>query len=288
MSDNKTKGIFFMLLSSLGFSLMAVSIKYADGIPLFEKIFFRNLVSFFVALWGLRHTKNFADLLGKKGNRKFLFLRAFTGLLGVIGNFYGITYLPLANANIITKLSPFIVLFFSAYFLKKKIRKIQVAGFFISFFGLILIIRPTLDFNILPSLGALTSAVCGGAAYTLVRHLGNRKENPNTIVFVFSMISVLGMFPLMMMDFVRPTFYQLLILISIGIFASFGQFGLTYAYKYSKASEVSIYSYSSIIFTLILGFMFFGEVPDLLEIIGGTIVVAVAVKLYFVFKEEKE
>lgn len=288
MIDNKTKGILFMLMSSLGFSLMAVSIKYAEGIPLFEKIFFRNLVSFFVALWGLRNTKNFMDLLGKKGNRKFLLGRSIAGLLGVITNFYAIANLPLANANIITKLSPFVVLFFSAYYLKEKVRGIQVAGFFLSFFGLILIIRPTLDFNILPSLSAVASAVCGGAAYTLVRHLGNRKENPNTIVFVFSLISVLGMFPLMIMDFVVPTLTQLMILLSIGVFASFGQFGLTYAYKYSKASEVSIYAYSSIIFTLVLGFFFFNEVPDMYEVIGGLIVIAVAVKLYFVFKGEKE
>ena len=92
----------------------------------------------------------------------------------------------------------------------------------------------------------------------------------------------------MMMDFVMPTFTQFLVLISIGVFASFGQFGLTYAYKYSKASEVSIYAYSSIIFTLILGILFFGEIPDLFEIIGGIIVIAVAIKLYFVFREEKE
>lgn len=287
MLDNKTKGILFMLASSLGFSLMAVSIKYVDGIPLFEKIFFRNLVSFFTALWTLRHTKDFMSLFGKKENRMALFMRSFAGLLGVITNFYAIANLPLANANIITKLAPFAVLFFSAYFLKEKVRKIQVAGFFISFFGLILIIRPTLDFNILPSLSAVASAACGGVAYTLVRHLGNKKENPSTIIFVFSLISVLGMLPFMMLDFVVPNFKELMILLSIGIFASVGQYGLTYAYKYSKASEVSIYSYSSIIFTIILGFMFFGEIPDLWESIGGIIIVAVAVKLYFVFKEEK-
>ena len=128
--------------------------------------------------------------------------------------------------------------------------------------------------------------MCAGIAYTFVRTLGNRKENPSTIVFVFSLISVLGIFPFMMADFVVPTFKEFLILLSIGVFATFGQFGLTYAYKYSKASEVSIYTYSSIIFTVILGFIFFGEIPDILTVIGGAIVIAVAVKLYYVFKEK--
>ena len=286
MLDNKTKGIFFMLISSLGFSFMAVSIKYVSDIPLFEKIFFRNLVSLFVALWGLRHMKSFGVLLGQKGNRRYLIGRSVAGLLGVVTNFYAIAHLPLANANILNKLSPFVVLFLSAYFLKEKLRKIQVAGFFISFFGVMLIIKPTLDFDILPSLSALASAVCAGTAYTFVRTLGNRKENPSTIVFVFSLISVLGIFPFMMADFVVPTFKEFLILLSIGVFATFGQFGLTYAYKYSKASEVSIYTYSSIIFTVILGFIFFGEIPDILTVIGGAIVIAVAVKLYYVFKEK--
>lgn len=287
MLDNKTKGILFMLMSSLGFSLMAVSIKYVSGIPLFEKIFFRNLVSLFVALWGLRHVGDISVLLGQKGNRIFLVGRSVFGLLGVITNFYAIAHLPLANANILNKLSPFVVLFLSAYFLREKLRKIQVAGFFISFFGVILIIKPTLDFNILPSLSALASAVFAGAAYTMVRHLGTKRENPNTIVFIFSLISVIGIFPFMMMNYVQPSFKELMILLSIGVFATFGQFGLTYAYKFSKASEVSIYTYSSIIFTVILGFIFFGEIPDLLTVIGGIIVTAVAVKLYFVFKEKE-
>ena len=287
MLDNKTKGILFMLMSALGFSFMAVSIKYVSGIPLFEKIFFRNLVSLFVALWGLRHMKSLSVLLGQKGNRLCLVGRSVAGLLGVITNFYAIAHLPLANANILNKLSPFVVLFLSAYFLKERLRKIQVAGFFISFIGVILIIKPTLDFNILPSVSALLSAVCAGIAYTLVRVLGNRKENPSTIVFVFSLISVVGIFPFMMMNYVQPNFKELLILLSIGVFATFGQFGLTYAYKYSKASEVSIYNYSSIVFTVILGLLFFGEIPDILTILGGIIIIAVAIKLYFVFKEKE-
>lgn len=286
MQDNKTKGIIFMLISSLGFSFMAVSIKYVSDIPLFEKIFFRNLVSLFVALWGMRNMKSFSVLLGQKGNRGFLLARAVAGLLGVVTNFYAIAHLPLANANILNKLSPFVVLFLSAFFLKEKLRKIQVIGFFVSFFGVILIVKPTLDFNIIPSLSAILSAIFAGTAYTIVRVLGNRKENPNTIVFVFSLVSVLGIFPFMMANYVVPSFKELLILLSIGIFATFGQFGLTYAYKYSKASEVSIYTYSSIIFTIILGFFFFGEIPDILTIIGGIIITAVAVKLYFVFKEK--
>ena len=286
MLDNKSKGIVFMLISALGFSLMAVSIKYVGNIPLFEKIFFRNFVSLFVALWSLRHTGDFKILLGKKGNRRYLLGRSIAGLLGVIANFYAISHLPLANANIINKLSPFVVLFFSAVFLKEKIRKIQVAGFIISFIGVILIVKPTFDFTIIPSIMALLSAIFAGMAYTFVRYLGNRNENPSTIVFVFSVISVIGMFPPMMMDFVMPNMRELLILLSIGVFASFGQFGLTYAYKFSKASEVSIYNYSSIIFTIILGFLFFGEIPDMLTIIGGIIIVLVAIKLYFVFKKE--
>ena len=91
----------------------------------------------------------------------------------------------------------------------------------------------------------------------------------------------------MMMNYVQPNFKELLILLSIGVFATFGQFGLTYAYKYSKASEVSIYNYSSIVFTVILGLLFFGEIPDILTILGGIIIIAVAIKLYFVFKEKE-
>ncbi|MGO5064874.1 MULTISPECIES: EamA family transporter [unclassified Clostridium] len=66
----------------------------------------------------------------------------------------------------------------------------------------------------------------------------------------------------------------------IGIFAAIAQYSLTYAYKYAPASEVVIYNYTNIVFSSIIGFFIWMEVPDYLSILGGLIIIIMAVIVY--------
>ncbi len=82
------------------------------------------------------------------------------------------------------------------------------------------------------------------------------------------------------MNFVKPTPVELLLLVGIGLTAAMGQFGLTYAYTYAPASEVSVYNYTIIVSGLIAGYILFGEIPDVFSFIGGTIIILTAIFLY--------
>ena len=276
--SNKTKAVFFMLISALGFTFMSVTVKYVKGIPLFEKVFFRNLISLAIAFYMIK--KSSSPIFGKKENQIALLARSGFGLIGVILNFYAISHLSLADSTMLGKLSPIFVTIMACLFLKEKIDKKQIIGIFITFIGALLVIKPQFSLSIIPSMAGLLSAAASGVAYTLLRYLKD-KENPDTIIFYFSIISVLGTLPLVLADYVAPSLSQLAFLFGTGLFASVGQFGITYAYKYSKATEVSIYTYSAIIFGIILGIIFFREIPDLLSIIGGSIIISVA---YWTFK----
>lgn len=141
------------------------------------------------------------------------------------------------------------------------------------------VIKPTFSPAVFPALAATGTALCAGGAYTLVRHLKGREE-PATIVFHFSFISVIGMLIPTLAHFVMPTPAQLLGLLAIGLTASAGQFGLTFAYKYAKASEVSIYSYSTILFALLLDLLLWGDIPDRWSILGGAGIIAATFLLY--------
>ena len=72
----------------------------------------------------------------------------------------------------------------------------------------------------------------------------------------------------------------MLYLLMIGIFAAAGQFSLTYAYRYGKASEIAIYNYSNIIFAAVIGFLLWGEVSDILSIIGGVIIILISIIVF--------
>ncbi|QOR35237.1 DMT family transporter [Clostridium sp. 'deep sea'] len=267
-----------MLMSALSFVFMQTMVKLAGDIPIFEKVLFRNLVSLVVALYVIYSTKT--KMFGNKENQKYLLSRSLLGVGGVVFYFYAINNLIMADAAMLNKLSPFFVTIFAYLFLKEKLNKIQVPSLIIVFIGALLIIKPEFSFEVLPALSGLLSAICAGAAYTLVRLLKN-KENPSTIIFYFSFVSVIAMIPLTIMNFEMPVGIQWLYLIGTGVFAAIGQYGLTFAYKLAPASEVSIYNYMSIIFAAIMGFFMWREVPDLLSVIGGLLIIVVAVASFW-------
>jgi drug/metabolite transporter (DMT)-like permease len=185
----------------------------------------------------------------------------------------------LADSSMLNKLSPFFVVLFAYIFLKEKISKMQIPALILVFAAATLIIKPKFDLSVLPALAGFVGAAVAGAAYTLVRYLGSR-EKPATIVFFFSLISVLGMIPAVAANFVMPKWLEFAALLATGVFAAGGQFGLTYAYKYAPASEVAIYNYSHILFSAAVGFMFWGEVSDVYSIVGGSIMIIVSAAMY--------
>ena len=275
--DNRPKAITLMLISALAFSITGAMVKLSGDIPLFEKVFYRNLIGLVMAYIMVRNSK--VSLLGKKENQKYLLFRSILGLLGVILNFYALNYLVLSDANILNKISPFFVTLFAMLFLKEKITTIQIPTLIIVFLGALLIIKPQFNFSVIPSLAGFISAMCAGGSYTLIRFLKDREKMP-TIVFYFSFVSVVAMFPLMILNYQKPTIVQFMYLIGIGIFAAIDQFALTSAYRYAPAAEVSIYNYTSIISSAIIGFIVWSEVPDFLSIIGTLIIITVAIFIY--------
>ncbi|GAA0739231.1 DMT family transporter [Clostridium oceanicum] len=280
--NNKSKAVFLMLLSALGFAFMAAMVKLAGDIPLAEKVFFRNLVSFIVVFVASRNSGE--SLICKKENFKYVLARSLLGLTGVFLYFYSINNLYLADSSMINKLSPIFIIIFAAIFLKEKLNAVKIISMVVAFIGVLLVIKPQWDLSILPAASGLLSAAFAGGAYTMVRYLKD-KEKPATIVFYFSLISVVGTFPLVLLNFSKPTLNQLIYLILIGIFAAIAQIALTYSYKYAPASEVAVYNYTNIIFSAILGFIIWQETPDALSIVGGIIIILVALVVYLYNKK---
>ncbi|MCB2293268.1 DMT family transporter [Clostridium algoriphilum] len=281
--DNKPKAIALILISALAFAIMGAMVKLAGDIPLFEKVFYRNLVSLGIACIMIKNTK--VSFFGKKQNQKYLLSRSLLGLMGVILSFYAINYLVLSDASMLNKTSPFFVTIFAVFFLKEKLTKIQIPVLIIVFIGALLIIKPQFNLSVIPSLAGFLSAMCAGSTYTIIRFLRDR-EKPSTIVFYFSFVSVAVMFPLMMFNYQKPTIIQFIYLLGIGIFAGIAQFALTNAYRFAPASEVSIYDYTSIVFSAIIGFIVWSEVPDVLSIIGTLIIITTAV-FAFIYNEKR-
>lgn len=279
---NRTKGILWIIFSAFGFAVMSAFVKLAGDLPSFQKTFFRNLVACLVAAYFI--IKNNGSFFGKKENQKILILRSTLGTLGIILNFYSIDYLVLSDSNMLNKLSPFFTIIFSALFLKEKINKNQIISLIIAFLGALLIIKPSFTIQAFPYLTGVLGAVFAAGAYTCVRVLGT-KESHYTVVFYFSLFSLIAVFPFMIVVYKPMTTLQFVYLILAGVFASIGQFGITLAYKYAPAKEISIFDYSNIIFSAILSLVLFNTVADYLSILGYLVIFIAA---YYMFQYNRK
>ena len=100
------------------------------------------------------------------------------------------------------------------------------------------------------------------------------------IVFFFSTFSMLACVPYLIVDFHPISTQQMIFLLLTGLAAAGGQFGITAAYTYAPAREISVYDYTQIMFSAVLGFLLFGQLPDLLSFIGYCVIVAAGVIMF--------
>lgn len=112
--DNKKRGIICILISAFFFSGMSSFINLSGDVPIVQKVFFRNLVAFFLASATL--IKNHEPFKPKKGCLPYHILRSSAGLLGVFGNFYATTHMShTPDAAMLNKMSPFFTLIFQQF-----------------------------------------------------------------------------------------------------------------------------------------------------------------------------
>lgn len=277
--NNKQKGMIYIILSAFFFAMMSLFVRLSGDLPSIEKSFFRNLVAMIVAAFIL--IKNKDGFSYKKKDLPLLILRALFGTIGILGNFYAVDHLLLADASILQKMNPFFVIVFSYFILNEKVTKTQIGMIIIAFIGALFVVKPSFqNAQLFASVIAIIGAACAGLAYTLVRSLSERGVEKSKIVFFFSAFSCLVLLPYLLFHYVPMSLVQFICLLMAGLMAAGGQFAITSAYSYAPGKEISIFDYSNIIFSAIIGFFVFGQVPDLLSFIGYMIIFIVAVINY--------
>ena len=279
-NNNILKGIFCIIIAGFGFALMSLFVKLSGDLPSIQKGFFRNIIAVFISSIPL--IKHWKVINIPRNNTGWLVLisRSVFGTIGLVLNFYAISHISLADSSIIQKLSPFIIIILSYIFFKEEMTRFQFFAIILAFVGIILIIKPSgNDIISMGALAALSGALCAGIAYTCVRYLGTHNISGEFIIFFFSSLSSLMLLPYLIFDYRTMTFYQLSMLLLAGISATIGQYGVTFAYKFAAAKNISVFDYSQVLFSGIFGYIFFGEFPDFQSLIGYIIVISVGIVL---------
>ena len=286
--SQKNKGILLIICSAFCFALMNMMVRFAGDLPSIEKSFFRNFVAVFFAFIALK--RSHTPIRVPKGALKPLLLRSIFGTMGILCNYYAIDHLMLADASILNKLSPFFAILFSFILLKEKVHPFAAGCVITAFIGSLFIIKPGMGMftTSLPAFIGLLGGLGAGIAYTYVRILGTHGVKGPFIVLFFSAFSCLVTLRYLLFVVHALCFAQFGCLLLAGLFASGGQFTITAAYTYAPARDISIYDYSQIIFSTMLGFVFLGQIPDYLSFIGYGIIILSSLSMFLFQQKQKD
>jgi len=275
IKNSMPMSVWYMLLSALGFSLMAACVKEVSGlgIPVLEIVAARAIVSGIISYVDIKRKK--ISMWGH--NKPLLIARGTVGAFALMFVYYAVTTLPLAEATVLQYLHPVFTAILAVFFLKEVIQRSTIACIAISLVGLYIIIQPNLQLEqeiqypwisiVAGILGALGSAV----AYILVKKL-TKTDDSAVIIFYFPLVAFPISVVLLGNDFVMPSLAAIGLLILVGIFTQIGQVGLTKAFQNADANKVSAYAYVQIVFSVFIGWAYFSEVPIMTTIIGGGLI----------------
>lgn len=271
----KQQGILFIILAGFFFASMSFFVRLSGDLPTMEKAFFRNAVAVLVAAFMLARTKEGFHV--QKGSWPDLLMRSFCGTVGLICNFYAVDHMNIADANILNKLSPFFAILMSYFILKEKANKVEWACVAVAFIGAVFVVKPAFNMQFVNAMIGVTGGLGAGIAYTFVRKLGKKGERGPIIVMVFSTFSCLCTVQFLISEFQPMKAVQLLCLLMAGVSAAGGQIFITKAYTKAPAKEISVFDYTQVLFAALLGFVFFGQIPDWMSLVGYLIIIGSAI-----------
>lgn len=266
-----------MILACGAFSLMFALVKaLGPEFPHFEGIFFRGLFSLPLVI----------GLVRREGSRLWPRrpgLMAARGLLGFIAMssyFYAVQRGKLADMAAISRTQPIFVACLAPLLIGEPAPRVLILTLALGFGGTMLVIKPGLGVLNFPGLTALVAAVFSALAHLCVRRL-NATEPPPRIVFYFTLAMCVGGGLMCIPDFVLPSLRQLLLLIVLAQGAAVGQLLMTTAYSRDSAQVVAAAAYVIVVFALLIGLVFWQEIPDALALLGAVLITAAGVVLAY-------
>ena len=275
LKNSVPMSVWYMLLSALGFALMAACVKEVSrlGIPVLEIVAARAVVSGIISYVDIKRKK--LSLWGN--NKPLLIARGVVGTFALMFVYYAVTTLPLAEATVLQYLHPIFTAILALFFLKESIQRSTIACILLSLFGLFIILQPNLQttasfhYHWLSIGSGIMGAFGSAVAYILIKKL-TKTDDSSVIIFYFPVLA----FPIAMLmlgnDFVMPSMVAAGLLILVGIFTQIGQVGLTKALNSADASKATAYAYVQVLFSVFIGWAYFSEVPVYTTVIGGGLI----------------
>ena len=266
------KGIAFMLGGLALFSILNGVVKAQAAIfPVNQIIFFRNGFGLIALLVVIQAMGGRALLTTRRPAAQALQALLFSGVLFFM--FIAYRLMPLADATAIAFLQPLLVLVMSAPLLGERVSLSRWIAVAIGFSGVLLMVQPSGELSRLGAAAAGIATLFSALTLILQRSL-SRHDETLTIVFYTMALSTLMLIPSLFWFWVQPTPLQLAGLIAMGLASGLCQYLTTRAVFFAPVASIAPIKYTAMIWAILIGYFWFGDVPTLPVLVGSTIVIA--------------
>ena len=282
LKSKESLGIFFAIFAYFSFSLLDAVQKTAILYhSVFQLLFIKYCFVLMLSLFESQRKKNY--IFYKSGNIKIQLLRSVLSIAESGCFILSFKYLSLADVHSIASLTPVLVVALSAIILKEHVSLKTWIAIFIGFVGVLIIMRPGLSIFDSKSLIPLAAAFFL-SIYQVVTRKASEYDSPETSLFYTSIVGIILM-AIIGYNFWQPLMeYSILFFIAMGIFFSLGGYFQIIALSMARAGIIQPFHYTLIFWAIILGYIFYNDLPDIPMLVGSCIIVLSGI---YVVKQKK-
>lgn len=260
-------GAFFM------FTVMNVFAKLLSANhSVIEIAFYRNSIAcmpflFMVFVLGKR------EILVIRSQPAAVGFRAVLGAVSLVTTFAAYSLMPMAETTVLLFTASLFIPVFGVFFLKESVGPYRWAAVAIGFVGVVIMAGPTGNVNSLGVAVALCAALLHATLQVVLRYLG-RFESPETVTFYFLVIGTLVTALPLPFVAVPPTMAEIPLLVGVGLSGAAAQWLISTAFRNAPAAIVTVFNYSSIVWSMLFGWMIWNEWPLPTVLAGAAIIIA--------------
>ncbi|QGY27757.1 DMT family transporter [Pantoea cypripedii] len=291
---NARLGVLLKIMAALCSTLMLACVKGLNGtIPTGEVIFFRSFVALFpLLLWLKIQGEVLASL--KTRNLFGHLIRGFSGTGGMYFNYLALVYISLADATALSYAAPLFTVIMAALLLKERVRASRWLAVVVGLSGILMMLSSKLTLfsgsvaHASAGVGvlcALVAAFCTAISNVQIRFL-NGIEKPGAIVFYFSLMTTAIGLATALFGWAMPNGTQLLLLIGCGLFGGMAQILVTLSLRYADASLLAPFDYTTLVWSMVIGYLFLDSLPGENTLMGASIVALAGI--FAVWREQRQ
>lgn len=283
-ADDLNRAVLYMLIAAVLIPLLNASAKYLTrDYPIIEITWARYAGHFVYMIIAFAPRRGLRLL---QASQPMLQLVRSTFLcIATLIFITALRYVPLPTATAISFTAPFIVTALAPVLLGEAVGVRRWAAVATGFLGALVVVRPGLVGTNEAALLVLGSALCSALYQILTRKLAAHDPAETSITYIALAGFVVTTIPLPFVWVTPASFLDAALFVGLGIFGGFGHYFMVRAFELAPAPVISPFGYSHLIGAALLGYLVFGQLPDLWTWLGALIIVGSG--LFMVLSERR-